>query len=367
MYKPWPMYNKFISCDWGTSSFRLRLVELMDIPSGLRITGELRNDQGIASTFELWKSTGKSEEHRLPFYRSILKNGVENLEKLLNVSLQDIPLVISGMASSSIGMKELPYKELPFRLDGMDLNREVLEATEEYKHRTLLISGARTTDDVMRGEETQLIGCVPVPAQGSPSAEDTRIFIFPGTHSKHVTVQNGKATDLKTYMTGEYFSLLSKNSILSASVGGIPPAPVTSPAAVTSSMAVTPFVAVTSGSAANEENENGLVKNFREGVRDSVHTNLLHQSFLVRTNQLFGRKAKEENYYYLSGLLIGAECKELINAGVPLTVVSEGVLIQHYNIALKELGITNVEMKPLDQAVLRGQSKILRLLRIFIK
>jgi len=320
------MNNKFISCDWGTSSFRLRLVEAAIGPGGsLRVVGELRSDQGIAGTFELWKNTGKGEEGRLAFYRSILEAGIADLEKLLNVALPGTPLVISGMASSSIGMKELPYKELPFSTDGMDLNFEILEATEDYKYRTLLISGARTTNDVMRGEETQLIGCVePLLSTGGE-----RIFIFPGTHSKHVRVKNGHAIDLKTYMTGEYFALLSKNSILSVSVAeaaGLP--------------------------------EN--IASFREGVRDSVQANLLHQSFLVRTNQLFGKKTKEENYSYLSGLLIGTECKELIDAGAPLTIVSEGVLRDHYTWALGELGFKEIEIQGLDQAVINGHAKIIR-------
>jgi hypothetical protein len=44
---------------------------------------------------------------------------------------------------------------------------------------------------------------------------------------------------------------------------------------------------------------------------------------------------------------------------MPLTIVGEGVIKDHYRRALQELGITGVEMQPLDQAVLRGQSKIL--------
>lgn len=319
------MNNKFISCDWGTSSFRLRLVTLSDDLSGnpqQQVTGEWKNDQGIAGTFESWRKTGESEEHRVSFYRSILEGRISELERQLNISLSGLSVVISGMASSSIGMKELPYKELPFGIDGEDIYSEILTATEKYPHEILLLSGAKTADDVMRGEETQLIGCLSHPGK-------ERIFIFPGTHSKHVRVKDGKAIDFSTYMTGEYFALLSKHSILAVSL------------------------AEASGSVGSNA--------FREGVKDSVRTNILHQSFLIRTHQLFGKRTREENYHYLSGLLIGTECKELINTDVPLTIVSEGGLKEHYDIALQTLDIKGVDIQGLDQAVIRGQAKILAL------
>jgi 2-dehydro-3-deoxygalactonokinase len=136
-------------------------------------------------------------------------------------------------------------------------------------------------------------------------------------------------------MTGEYFALLSKYSILSVSI------------------AETTGLAITTGSSAEAA--------FRQGIKDSSHTNLLHQSFLVRTRQLFGQSTKEENYYYLSGLLIGTECRELKGTLAPVTIVSEGRLRDHYHIALQTLAITDLKIQSLDEAVIRGQAKILAL------
>jgi 2-dehydro-3-deoxygalactonokinase len=39
--------------------------------------------------------------------------------------------------------------------------------------------------------------------------------------------------------------------------------------------------------------------------------NILRAAFLVRTNQLLAKLSKKENYFYLSGLMIGAEIKDL--------------------------------------------------------
>lgn len=345
-----PGPDKFLSCDWGTSSFRLRLVALAGNPadgpsssgpsssipsSDLSILAECKNSQGIAATFELWKTSG---EERVSFYQSFLEAQIKELQPSPDFPLRDIPLIISGMASSSIGMKELPYAKLPFDTEGKGLYWETFEATPEYPRRTLLVSGVRSSDDVMRGEETQLIGCPSIRQQ-------EQIFIFPGTHSKHVRVKEGKVVDFKTYMTGEFFGLLSKYSILSGSIAvGETPA--------TSRELTAGAVPMTSPALPGNS--------FEQGVADSRQTNLLHQSFLVRTRQLLAKMPKEENYHYLSGLLIGHECKELAGTSTRVTLVSDEPLQTHYARALQILGITGIERLSLHQAVINGQAKIAR-------
>src|SRR5690606_28749987 len=98
--------------------------------------------------------------------------------------------------------------------------------------------------------ETQLIGCFSSADQHRP---EEQLFIFPGTHSKHVIVRKNKITGFKTYLTGELFNLLSEKSILSASV----------------------------------EKDEGLpnkikLKSFEKGVTESLTQNVLHHVFLVR-------------------------------------------------------------------------------------
>ncbi|MEP6949096.1 MAG: 2-dehydro-3-deoxygalactonokinase [Ginsengibacter sp.] len=310
---------KFISCDWGTSALRLRVVDINDKV----VLAEMVGLPGISGTFELWKQSGKQEGERISFYQSVLTKEIIKLEEELNVSLEDVPLIISGMASSNMGMMELPYKKIPFGIDGYDLYIKTIEAAGDFKHRTLLISGAATGDDVMRGEETQLAGCL------NDTNEEDQLFIFPGTHSKHVRVKDGKAVDFKTYMTGEFFDLLSKKSILSNVV---------------------------------EENSGLLndanLKSFEKGVTDSLHANMLHSSFLVRTNYLLEKLSKEENYHYLSGLLIGTELEGLITITMPITIVSNELFIKSYSIALQKLGINEVKYQDVGKAVIKGHSKI---------
>ena len=61
--------NYFLSCDWGTSSFRLKLV---DAATGEIIAGE-NTGQGIADTFARWKTTPNAAENtRASFYLDVL-------------------------------------------------------------------------------------------------------------------------------------------------------------------------------------------------------------------------------------------------------------------------------------------------------
>jgi len=311
--------KKFLSCDWGTSSFRLMLVEI----AGAKIIAAENSDHGIAKVFELWKQGRQPEDGRFFFYLNIIGRHIDALQKKLNSSLDGFPLVISGMACSTLGMIDLPYKELPFSTDGSDLITKLVEADNNFKHDIIFISGAKTGSDAMRGEETPLVGCFP--------GEREQVFIFPGTHSKHVTVKNGTIVDIKTYMTGEFFELLSVKSILSASVEK-------------------------TLDLNNEKNKEA----FEAGVKESLHSNLLHSSFNVRTNYLFHKLTPQENYHYLSGLLIGTEIKEIANGDLDITLVCNPHLHSHYEIAFHLVmnKTRSLKIQDADEAIVAGQLKI---------
>ena len=312
--------EKFISCDWGTSAFRLRLVEAA---TNIAIT-EIKTEQGIASTFKLY-TNNKTANDRFSFYRAVLSKHIVKLEHQYGYALDNVTIVVSGMASSSIGMMELPYKQLPFRTDGADILTHTIEASADFKHKIIIISGIKSTTDVMRGEETKLVGC------NANYNQDEQVFIFPGTHSKHASVKNGIARDFKTYMTGEIFDLLCNKSILSDSV---------------------------EPEDSDTENKSNLY--FINGVIEGAESNLLHSIFHVRTNQLLKKLSNKENYHYLSGLLIGAELKSLLpNKFSSVTLVSSEAFTGLYLQACHALGINkNLQQKNADEALINGQSII---------
>ncbi|MES2373224.1 MAG: 2-dehydro-3-deoxygalactonokinase [Bacteroidota bacterium] len=314
--------EKFLACDWGTTHFRLRLVD----GNTCIVLAEEKNQKGISETYSLWRQTNTRIETRPAFYLSIINEAIRKFEKEIGLSLDHIPVVISGMASASIGMLELPYARLPFLIDGSGLVVQTVSSTSDFQHPVFMISGARDENDVMRGEETQLIG-----ASQFSSAEE-QLYIFPGTHSKHIKVKNRSAFTVKTYMTGEFFELLSKKSILSHSI---------------------------EEDKDLEELSNKL--SFEKGVASGLSSDLLHNAFLVRTNDLFKTATKQENYYFLSGLLIGTELSGLRNGDFPLiTLVSNEAMFDLYSLALQIAGINNIQFCNADEAIIKGQSIILR-------
>jgi 2-dehydro-3-deoxygalactonokinase len=302
--------GRFLSCDWGTSSFRLRLV---DTVNG-EVSGEVLSEAGIAETYRLWKASGRPEAERIPFYKNILNDLIRKLPGSFD---QHLPVILSGMASSSIGLEELEYQKFPFTWDEAQWVVKKMEGDEKFPHPVYILSGFKTDHDVMRGEETLLLGC-------HAGDESEKIFIFPGTHSKHVFVKNKTGVDFKTYMTGEIFNLLVEKSILrNAVIHGM--------------------------------DEISFSAGFKAGMED----NLLHAIFMVRTRQLLQQATPVSNYQYLSGLLIGAELRDLKKNTCPLYLVCSEHLKKPYLQGL-ELMEDNRQIYYLnaDDILIRGHRKI---------
>lgn len=300
--------GQFLSCDWGTSSFRLRLIDA----ESLEMISEVSNDQGIALTHRQWVATGKPESEREVFYKKILANAASLVMK----SPEKIPIILSGMASSSIGIQELPYQNFPFTWNDSKLIIKKINEDETLSYPLYLVSGMRVANDIMRGEETMLLGCDPVGRNG--------FYIFPGTHSKHIILQDGMAIDFKTYMTGEVFNLMSKESILKNSM---------------------------------EAGEDETA--FDTGVRDAERGNLLNNMFTIRANQVLGYSTPVSNYQYLSGLIIGTELNDLKGYSPSMFgLVGDGSLFKAYQTAMRILGMEHVISTSATAALINGHSKI---------
>jgi 2-dehydro-3-deoxygalactonokinase len=313
----------FLSCDWGTSSLRVRLASI----AGATVLTEVLSDEGIAGVFHQWGKANLTAPEKAAFYLEKLKPCITEIERKTGKALAGIKLVISGMASSSIGFIDVPYTALPFSVNGEGINTVFVKATGGFLHDVLVVGGVKTTTDVIRGEETQLLGCT-----GAHEPGTKEWFILPGTHSKHILVENNQVTDFKTYMTGEVFNLLSGTSILKNSV---------------------------------ETGEDNFANSdsFLKGVRKAQNTSLRHAVFGVRTNQLFNLNTKIENYNYLSGLLIGAELEGLAGAAPTLiSLVAGGNLSAYYRCALTELfpraRVRVFSTAQAARAVVMGQLKI---------
>lgn len=321
------MKSYLLCCDWGTSSFRLRLVNI----DNQEIVAEIFSSEGIASTFDAWKNTENGQTPKPDYFIDQLKRQVELLEVKAQISVTGIAIVISGMASSSIGMVEIPYTDLPVNLDWPEPNTHYINASDHFPHDIVLISGVMSKYDVMRGEETQLFGL----SNLLNFTDKESILIFPGTHSKHMHVIQNQLVDFQTYMTGEIYNLLSSHSILKNSVEiGI-----------------------------GWDLSPDTIDAFQLGVKDADNEGVLKALFRVRTNQLFNKLKKKENTFYLSGLLIGSEVKHLSSENnVQFILCSGSNLSELYKLAFDELKLLDrmitVSSDDVDRATVAGQIKI---------
>ncbi len=307
--------DNFISCDWGTSNFRLKLVET----ENLKVVVEHHTTCGIKVINQLFLK--QQAQDRLAFFSDYLKQEIQQFPK----PYRDLPVVVSGMASSSIGLKELEYAEMPFNLDGRGLLCEHLSTATGLN--LLLISGVKSQDHMMRGEETQAIGL------SSELIKYKRgILILPGTHSKHLTFDQRKFISLKNFMTGELFEVLATTSILSSSI--------------------------------EKTTWSGMVESaFLDGVVLGAAGKLSSSLLMIRANQVVKGGGKEDNYYLLSGLLIGDELSYLKKGSKKVLLVAPQNLIPLYAKALENIvdpsRLVIFDRGTLDYALLTGQRKML--------
>lgn len=306
----------FFSVDWGTTSLRVRFISIKN--DSIVIVNEITDHTGCAYVHELFIKEKTATTSREDFFLSFLLPHLVIPESIKAV--QRIPVVISGMATSSVGIREIPYSSLPFALSGDNLRYEIIPETKQFPYKTLLLSGVCDSVDVMRGEEIQLLGL-----RKNYNQETEALFILPGTHSKHILVKDNNVVSFKTYITGEMFQLLSTQSLLKNSV--------------------------TKTSSINEEA-------FRMGVRLSKG-NLLNNIFGIRANSLLHNSENTWNYSLLSGLLIGNELREITSVNISTYLCAHGNLSQSYAVAIQELSMqhrcTIIPPNQVDESVVYGQ------------
>jgi len=310
--------NSFISVDWGTSNLRIRFVSEQDF----QIKGEYFYNHGLKKVNKIWEKSKDIFPNKKKF---LLDKLLEYIDKTLFEHANIKNIIISGMASSSIGIQELDYSTIPFDL----FNPKIILKKIEWKEKIIsLISGIKKSDDIMRGEETQVIGIT-----DEFINQDNVLIIIPGTHSKHIYCNKGIITDFKTFMTGEIFNCLCENTILSQSI---------------------------EYDNFKEEYEisflNGLDQ-IKKGF------SLINAAFKLRTNDLFKKKSKRDNYHFLSGLLLGEELLKLdLRKTNKIVVYANPKLAKIYTTALKRLEtkkeIICVPEKKLAKSQALGQFKI---------
>ncbi len=245
---------EWIAIDWGTSNVRAW---------GLSRDGE--------TTFATESDKGMSRLSK-DDYPGVLR---ELVGDHIGAGSDPVDVVICGMAGAKQGWREAPYIETPADLRTLGQNA-VMPDMPHDRLRPRILSGVchkqAGAEDVMRGEETQVLGLMAL----KPDFSGT--ICMPGTHAKWVQVANGRITAFSTAMTGELYELLSTQTVLRHSLQGTLDGP---------------------------SHEDGLKAGLKAGITHPE--NLTGQLFKVRAAALLADRDAAWCAGYLSGLLVGSE------------------------------------------------------------
>jgi 2-dehydro-3-deoxygalactonokinase len=280
---PQPAY---VAVDWGTSSFRLWLIG---------------QDGGVLA--ERRSAEGMTVAARTGFAEVLASH-------LAAISAPaGLPVLICGMAGAKQGWVEAGYLDTPaalaaipaaaVRIPGVDADIRILPG---------LAQRDAAAPDVMRGEETQLLG-----AAGELGSGD-HLVCMPGTHSKWVRLSGGRVEGFSTFMTGELFDAIAKNTILSHAIA----------------------------EAGAVQGDNAA---FRAAVKRMVDNPALatSQLFSVRAGSLIAGLSPDDAKARLSGTLIGLEIAgalSMVAEGTPVALVVSGGLGALYRQALAAAGLS---------------------------
>ncbi|QCT19188.1 2-dehydro-3-deoxygalactonokinase [Jejubacter calystegiae] len=266
------MTSRYIAIDWGSTNLRAWLYQ------GDTCLESRQSEAGVTCL------NGRDPE-------AVLAEVTQNWRD------ESTPVVMAGMIGSNVGWKIAPYLPVPVHFSA--IGEQLTAVGDNIRIVPGLCVSREDNNNVMRGEETQLLGARML----SPSS----VYVMPGTHCKWVQADDAQILDFRTAMTGELHHLLLRHSLVGA---GLP------------------------------EQANSA-KAFSAGLERGLATPaVLPQLFEVRASHVLGALPREQVSEFLSGLLIGAEVATLGErfCAQQVTIVAGEALAERYRQALDAVG-----------------------------
>ena len=267
------MTSRYIAIDWGSTNLRAWLYQ------GEQCLESRQSEAGVT------RLNGKSPEAVLAEVTQRWRDSTT-------------PVVMAGMVGSNVGWKIAPYLPVPAHFSAIG------EQLTSVGDNIWIIPGLCVSRDdnhnVMRGEETQLLGARAL----SPSS----VYVMPGTHCKWVQADAEQIHDFRTVMTGELHYLLLNHSLVGA---GLP-------------------------------EQEASAEAFAAGLKRGIASpDVLPHLFEVRASHVLGNLPREQVSEFLSGLLIGAEVasmRDFIAHEQAITIVAGASLTSRYEQAFRAVG-----------------------------
>ena len=282
-----PAESEWVAVDWGTSNLRV-----WGIGIGGRVVFARASAQGMGTLAP-------------DAYPRVL---ADILAPDIAPAGKPIDALICGMAGARHGWMEAPYLDAPADLG--TLAAAAVTASEPGARLCARIlpgvcQRGGGAEDVMRGEETQLLGLTTLIPHFSGTV------CMPGTHCKWVVLSGRRVERFATVMTGELFEVLRAHSVLRHACAG---------------------------SGGGPDHAEGFKIGLVAAV-DAPHR-LPAMLFKFRAGALLSARTPDWCAGYLSGLLIGAEIgaqREWIGRG-DLAIVGSAGLVELYGEALAKVG-----------------------------
>jgi len=288
----------FIAGDWGTSRLRLFLCD----------------ERGHVL------ARGEGEGASVPDCGGRFAAAVAAWDKAHCV----LPAVLGGMVGSTIGWKEVPYLKCPAKPDA--IAGAALRFESGVRAIAILpglsCTGKTGAPDVMRGEETQILGALRLRPELS---KGRHILCMPGTHVKWVVVEDGAVVQFQTALSGELFELVRRHSVLARDSGEV----------------------------------DGNSTAFAQGLdfaRANEAADLLHLLFSTRSRVVTGQMPKADAASYLSGLVLGKDigsARTLLDLKSPVQLICTAGLAALYAKVLQAYDLTSAVING-DEAALAG-------------
>jgi 2-dehydro-3-deoxygalactonokinase len=273
------MSNSFIAIDWGSTNLRA------------------------------WRYQQDVCVDHVQMEAGVTRLGAQSAQQVFNELMarweEPLPVVMAGMIGSNAGWVPAPYLSCPTRLS--EVAQRLTVVMQALPYQAWIIPGICVERgdnyNVMRGEETQLIGAY--------AEQPATLYVMPGTHSKWVQMDGDTLVDFRTVMTGELHHLLLNHSLVGVGLTEQQPDP----------------------------------QAFTRGLEIGLNEDhILRCLFETRAAHVLGKLDKSAVSDWLSGLLIGNEVAQMqrqypLPAGTALTVIGNSKLGERYAQALNMAGM----------------------------
>jgi 2-dehydro-3-deoxygalactonokinase len=200
-----------------------------------------------------------------------------------------ICVLASGMITSEFGLCRLDHISAPAGLEELHGSIREIKLEEITEIPFVFIRGVKVASesfesfDVMRGEETELMGVI-------NTEYGECVYVLPGSHSKIISVDGqGRIVDFSTMLTGEMIGALAGQTILRDAVD----------------------------LGASQLDCEYLLLGYDYADREGINKAL----FKVRVLKSFMERDKNQVYSFFLGAVLAAEIRSIIDSSIPTVVI----------------------------------------------